>query len=114
MSEPGTHLLAVCPKCETHLRVSRDFLGQQLRCKRCNHKFTVGEMIQPMTPGTGEYVAPAIKPPSPDDRIVVVCPGCQSSLRVRRVYIGHHVRCKQCEHTFLVASPPKPTVTVLQ
>ena len=39
------------------------------------------------------------------DRIVAVCPGCQATLSVRRVYIGHDVQCKQCGHIFPIAAP---------
>ena len=39
------------------------------------------------------------------ERIVVNCPHCKSTLRVRRVYIGGSVRCKQCTRDFLVPPP---------
>ncbi len=39
------------------------------------------------------------------ERIIVHCPHCNSSLRVRRAYIGGVVRCKQCNQDFLVPPP---------
>jgi chromosome segregation protein len=34
--------------------------------------------------------------------MTVVCPNCSVSLSVRRSAAGHHVRCKSCQHKFLV------------
>ena len=39
------------------------------------------------------------------ERIVVSCPNCKCTLRVRRAYIGGVVRCKQCNKDFLVPPP---------
>ncbi len=39
------------------------------------------------------------------ERIIVHCPHCKSTLRIRRAYIGGVVRCKQCNQDFLVAPP---------
>ena len=38
----------------------------------------------------------------------MVCPKCQATLRVRRVYIGNPVRCKQCQNVFTVPLEPEP------
>jgi hypothetical protein len=43
---------------------------------------------------------------SPVDRIVVGCPNCRATLRVRRVYLGNSVRCKNCNQIFLFEEPP--------
>ena len=45
------------------------------------------------------------QPSSRADRIMAVCPGCQATLSVRRVYIGNDVQCKQCGHIFPIAAP---------
>ena len=39
------------------------------------------------------------------ERIIVNCPHCKCTLRVRRAYIGGVVRCKQCNQEFLVPPP---------
>jgi len=44
----------------------------------------------------------------PTERIVVVCPSCQATLSVRRVYLGHQVLCKQCNHTFPLLDSAAP------
>jgi hypothetical protein len=43
---------------------------------------------------------------SPVDRIVVGCPNCRATLRVRRVYLGNSVRCKNCDQIFLFEESP--------
>ena len=43
-----------------------------------------------------------VQPPDPVERIVAVCPSCDASLSVRRIYIGLPIVCKQCQHTFLL------------
>jgi chromosome segregation ATPase len=58
-----------------------------------------------MQPGTA---SPPNQQAIPAERIVVVCPNCQATLSVRRVYLGHQVLCKQCNHTFPVPDPAKP------
>jgi len=35
-------------------------------------------------------------------RVIVVCPTCQATLSVRRVYVGSAVKCKQCGQIFTV------------
>jgi chromosome segregation ATPase len=44
----------------------------------------------------------------PTERIVVVCPSCQATLSVRRVYLGHQILCKQCNHTFPLLDSAAP------
>jgi chromosome segregation ATPase len=44
----------------------------------------------------------------PDERIVTTCPSCHASLRVRRVYVGHRVRCNQCGCALLVEDQAVP------
>jgi predicted Zn finger-like uncharacterized protein len=50
---------------------------------------------------TGSSSQPVLQPA----RVIVHCPHCKSTLRVRRAYIGGLVRCKQCDQDFLLAPP---------
>jgi predicted Zn finger-like uncharacterized protein len=71
-----------------------------------DQRFGVDQTNEPIPKGSGEQSsAPSVPPSDRADKIVVVCPSCQATLRVRRVYIGNPVRCKQCEHVFTVAPP---------
>ncbi|HZW33337.1 MAG TPA: MJ0042-type zinc finger domain-containing protein, partial [Isosphaeraceae bacterium] len=36
---------------------------------------------------------------------VAVCPHCAAQLKIRQVYLGHTVRCKQCNHAFRADEP---------
>ena len=47
----------------------------------------------------------AVERPDQVERVAVVCPICQATLAVRRVYIGKAVQCKQCQQTFVVRDP---------
>jgi hypothetical protein len=82
-----------------------------------NPSFGVDQTNQPMSKGTDDQ-SPATSGPLSDrpDKIVVVCPHCQATLRVRRVYIGNPVRCKSCQQDFTVAVTPdavaQPTADV--
>jgi predicted Zn finger-like uncharacterized protein len=114
MNDPQTHFVAVCPHCSTTLRIRRVLAGQLVRCKHCEKTFVAEETDAPDTKGSDEATAQPTPPPSPEERIVVTCPSCQTTLSVRRVYIGRHVRCKRCDETFLISEPtaadqPSPT-----
>jgi hypothetical protein len=37
---------------------------------------------------------------SPPDRVIVDCPKCRATLKIRRVYLGCSVQCKNCAHIF--------------
>jgi chromosome segregation ATPase len=37
---------------------------------------------------------------SPPDRVIVDCPKCRATLKIRRVYLGCPVKCKNCAHIF--------------
>jgi predicted Zn finger-like uncharacterized protein len=106
MNETQTHFVAVCPHCSTSLRVRREFHGQQVRCKRCDQVFLAEEAVEPgiMAPGEEKAIPPNAPPPQ-EDRLVMTCPSCQTPLSIRRAYIGRQVRCKQCDHPFLVQDP---------
>jgi chromosome segregation ATPase len=76
----------------------------------------VNPVEEPISPSSGEQsTGPSIQPSTRADRIVAVCPSCQATLSIRRVYLGNQVRCKQCEHIFqlreneeLQAKPAEP------
>ena len=62
--------------------------------------------IQPTTPeplGINSQL-PVTQPHTPplQDRVLVVCPHCRTTLRLRRVYMGGAVRCGRCNQTFIV------------
>jgi len=119
MNETRTHFIAVCPNCSASLRVNRKHIGQDVICNHCKHTFRAGKTDEPITPSSGEGMAgPSIQPAPPTDRIAVQCPSCQTTLSVRRVYIGNQVRCKQCGDTFIVSVPaqpqPEPAVSALE
>jgi DNA repair exonuclease SbcCD ATPase subunit len=60
----------------------------------------------PMYGSSGERLDdPSAQPANAADRVVAVCPGCQATLRVRRVYIGGHVCCKNCGNVFPILAP---------
>ena len=105
MSDFQTHFLVVCPSCSSTLRIKRKSAGKEIQCKACNHAFVAIDAGNLTTPDSGFVTAPLPQPVEPDERIVATCPNCQALLRVRRAYIGNYVRCKQCEHKFLVMAP---------
>ncbi len=105
MNDPQTHFVAVCSHCSTALKVRRVFAGQAVRCKHCEKTFVAEETDVPDTKGSEETVAQPVPDPSKEERITVSCPSCQTTLSVRRVYIGRRVRCKQCDEPFLVSDP---------
>ena len=51
---------------------------------------------------------PSIQHASQAERIAIVCPSCEATLSVRRIYVGHQILCKQCSHTFLLRDSAKP------
>jgi hypothetical protein len=102
MNATQTHFVAICPNCSSKLRVKRIFLGEPIVCKQCGQPFPCAEADQPSIADFGESAAGAS---SPVDRIVVACPSCQATLRVRRAYIGQGVVCNHCERTLLVSPP---------
>ena len=106
MNATQSHFVTVCPHCLTGLKVRRAYLGQPVVCKQCSEQFMGKELDGPSTIvfGAGEAGARTPTPPQPD-RIIATCPNCQATLRVRRLYIGNNVICKECERTFLVLPP---------
>ncbi len=110
MKTTQTHFVASCPYCSTQLRIRRDFAGQQVQCKKCTKTFAAKETDGPATAVPGEIGAVRLLPPaSPVERVVVMCPSCQTPLSIRRVYIGRQVCCKQCNQTFLASDPAAAT-----
>jgi len=103
MSETPSHFVAVCPNCLVSLKVRLTYSGSHVRCKHCEHKFRAFAPDHLVTPSSEEYqVGPLNTPGSEVERIDVICPNCSASLRVRSELAGQHVRCKQCDHKFLV------------
>ena len=41
---PTTHFPAACPRCETGLRVRREYLGQWVSCRYCGQVFEATEV----------------------------------------------------------------------
>jgi chromosome segregation ATPase len=70
-----------------------------------DHSFGVEQPNEPNSKGSDDRSASVPVSDRPE-KIVVVCPKCQATLRVRRVYIGNSVRCKSCDQIFTVAVPP--------
>jgi len=103
MSETPSHFVAVCPNCLVSLKVRLVYSGSLVRCKHCEYKFQAFAPDHPVTPTSEEYQAgPLTTPGSEGERIDVLCPNCSAALRVRKELAGQHVRCKQCDHKFLV------------
>ena len=110
MNETQTHFSATCPYCSTRLRIRRVFAGQQVQCKHCNETFVAKETDEATSSGSGDgNPGQGSSPPADQERAVVTCPNCRTSLSIRRIYIGRQVRCKQCDENFL-ASDPSPMI----
>ncbi len=102
MSDAQTHFVAVCPHCSAGLKIRRAYIGQQVRCKRCDEVFVAEERPDGGGAVPGETPIPPVEKV---ERIIATCPRCRTTLSVRRAYIGRQVRCKQCDEAFLVADP---------
>jgi crescentin len=48
----------------------------------------------------------------PQQRFITICPRCSSALKVRRVYLGQMVACKQCSHSFVGVEVDAPIATM--
>ena len=46
MNDAQSQVIAVCPECETILKVNFTKLGQNVRCSHCHHTFIAGAAIQ--------------------------------------------------------------------
>ena len=103
MSETASHFVAVCPNCLVALKVRLAYSGSYVQCKHCEHKFRALPPDHLLTPSSEEYEAgPVMGSGSEGGRINLICPNCSSALSVRSELAGHHIRCKQCQHKFLV------------
>jgi predicted Zn finger-like uncharacterized protein len=103
MSEMPSHFVAVCPNCLVSLKVRLAYSGSHVRCKHCEHTFRALGPDHSVAPSSEEYQAgPLNTAGSAVERIDVLCPNCSAVLSVRSDLAGRHVRCKQCEHKFLV------------
>ncbi|MFO0889006.1 MAG: hypothetical protein U0790_07640 [Isosphaeraceae bacterium] len=112
MSQSTNHFTAVCPNCLVSWNIEHIHAGRKVRCKQCNQKFRAyaPESNVPGASASTKKAGEASRPGgSRSERVEAVCPHCSSSLSVRKVYAGHHVRCKICDEKFRVpslASPP--------
>jgi chromosome segregation ATPase len=104
MSETPSHFRVVCPNCQLGLKVRYAYSGSYVRCKHCEHKFRALAPDDPtVSPSSAEYTALPLPPAGPEaDRLTVTCPNCAVVLSIRRARAGHHVRCRSCQHKFLV------------
>jgi chromosome segregation ATPase/ribosomal protein L37AE/L43A len=106
MNESATHFISVCPHCSASVRINRGVIGHDVVCKHCRGTFLADASKEAIPLSSPEDRAgPSIELPDQAERIVVNCPNCQATLRVRRVYLGKPVVCKQCNHTFPVRDP---------
>jgi chromosome segregation ATPase/DNA-directed RNA polymerase subunit RPC12/RpoP len=48
----------------------------------------------------------------PQPKFITICPRCSSALKVRRVYLGQMVACKQCNHSFVGVEVDGPIATI--
>ena len=106
MNESATHFISVCPHCSASVRINRAVIGHDVVCKHCRGTFLADASKEFIPLSTAEDRAgPSIAYPDQAERIVANCPNCQATLRVRRVYLGKPVLCKQCNHTFPLRDP---------
>ena len=106
LNDVPLHFVTVCPHCSTRLRIKSVYKSQSVRCKRCNDKFWAEEADGPHTTNSNESgVVQLAQAPPKEDRIVVTCPGCTATLRVRQSHVGHRVACKRCAHVFIGTWP---------
>ena len=106
LNDVPLHFVTVCPHCSTRLRIKSVYKSQSVRCKRCNDKFWAEEADGPHTTNSNESgVVQLAQAPPKEDRIVVTCPGCTATLRVRQSHVGHRVACKRCTHVFIGTWP---------
>ena len=106
LNDVPTHFITFCPHCSTSLRVRSVYKGRKVRCKRCNDTFWAAQADGPHTTNSNGGGAVLLAQARPKEaRIVVICPECAATLRVRHSYVGHRVACKRCAHAFIVSSP---------
>jgi len=109
MNDSPSRFVAVCPKCSASQMADISQLGAAIRCDHCKHTFRAGGANKTAAKRPGEDLGkPASQTADGVDRIAVVCPGCQATLKIRRAYIGNHVRCKHCDQAFVVKDPARP------
>ena len=106
MNDVPTHFVTFYPRCSTGLRVGSAYKGQQAQCKQCNDTFPAAEAGGPHTANSNGGGAVLLAQARPKEAwIVVPCPECAATLRVRHSYVGHRVACKRCAHAFIASWP---------
>ncbi len=104
MSQSGPFAMTVCPRCSSQLRIKQSSLGKTIGCAHCEHRF-VAQASLGLDESSGDYTAPPVAKPDAEERIEISCPECTAGLSVRAIYVGQHVRCRKCNHKFLVVKP---------
>jgi DNA-directed RNA polymerase subunit M/transcription elongation factor TFIIS len=106
LNDVPTHFVTFCPRCSTGLRVGSAYKGQQVQGKQCNDTFPAEKADGPYTTNSNGGGAVLLAQARPKEaRIVVPCPECAATLRVRHPYVGHRVACKRCAHAFIASWP---------
>ncbi len=104
MSQSGPFAMTVCPRCSSRLRIKQSSLGKTIGCAHCEHRF-VAQASLGLDESSGDYTAPPVAKPDAEERIEISCPECTAGLSVRAIYVGQHVRCRKCNHKFMVVQP---------
>lgn len=110
MNQPDPFSIAVCPRCLSRLRVKQASLGKTIGCTNCDHRFVAQASLGLGDESSGDYTAPPVSNPRTEERLEIFCPECAAGLSVRKVYIGQHVRCRKCNHKFMVPSLTAPII----
>src|SRR5262245_40763273 len=97
MFDAESRFVALCPHCSAALKIRRVYIGQRVRCKP-GTKACVAEEGQDLAAAGEAPTSPAVRA----DSVVVTCPSCRGTLKVRQSDLGHRVECKQCHQEFLV------------
>ncbi len=110
MSQSDPDSIAFCPRCSSRLRIKQSSVGKTIGCAKCEHRFVARVSLGLDDESSGDYTAPPVSAPPTEERLEIRCPECSAILSVRRVYIGQHVRCRKCNHKFIVPSHSAPTI----
>jgi len=78
-----------CPNCESELRISAKYVGQQVACKFCSAPF----LFDPKS-ATIRRIA-----------VYAECPYCRQELRIAEKYLGKRVGCKHCDGAIRTTLP---------
>ena len=110
MSQSDPDAIAFCPRCSSRLRIKQSSVGKTIGCAKCKCRFVARVSLGLDDESSGDYTAPPVSAPPEEERIEIPCPECSAELSVRKVYIGQHVRCRKCNHKFVVPSLSVPAI----